>query len=162
TWDDNLKNMAIWSYWKDAVRLEGIDAGNIFLPAFSDGWWWFIPLQNEITSVGAVIDRENYLAARERGLKEYYLDAIQQTPALAERLRGAEMVDEMRITKDWSYTYDSFCGKGFLSVGDAACFIDPLLSTGVHLAMLSGFLGAITVNTLLQEEPPNEEAVLNF
>lgn len=162
TWDDKLKNMAVWCYWKNAVRLEGIDAGNIFLPAFSDGWWWFIPLREEITSIGAVLDRDNYLAAREQGLKEYYLDAIQRTPALAERLRNAEMVDEMRVTKDWSYTYESFGGKGFLAVGDAACFIDPLLSTGVHLAMLSGFLGAVSVNTLLQEEPENENAVLTF
>lgn len=162
TWDERLKNMAIWCYWKNAQRLEGVDAGNIFLPAFDDGWWWFIPLRNEITSIGAVIDRENYLAARGQGLKEYYLDAIQRTPALAERLRGAEMVDEMRVLKDWSYIYDSFSGKGFVAVGDAACFIDPLLSTGVHLAMLSGFLGAISVNTLLQEKPEDEKAILSF
>lgn len=162
TWDDKLKNMALWCYWENAKRLEGIDQGNIFLPAFSDGWWWFIPLRNEVTSVGAVIDRDNYLAARERGLREYYLDAIQRTPALAERLQGATMVDEMRITRDWSYSYDSFGGNGFLAVGDAACFIDPLLSTGVHLAMLSGFLGAISINTLLQEETTNEAAVLRF
>ena len=162
TWDEKLKNMAIWCYWKNATRLEGINAGNIFLPAFNDGWWWFIPLRNEITSIGAVLDRENYLAARERGLKDYYLDAIQRTPALAERLQAAEMVDEMRVTKDWSYTYDSFAGRGFMAVGDAACFIDPLLSTGVHLAMLSGFLAAVSVNTLLEEKPENEKAVLGF
>lgn len=162
TWDEKLRNMAIWCYWKNATRLEGIDAGNIFLPAFSDGWWWFIPLRNEITSIGAVLDRDNYLAARDRGLKDYYLDAIQRTPALAERLQGAEMVDEMRVTKDWSYTYDSFAGKGFVAIGDAACFIDPLLSTGVHLAMLSGFLGAVSVNTLLQEGSQDEKAILDF
>jgi len=162
TWDEKLRNMAIWCYWKNATRLEGIDAGNIFLPAFSDGWWWFIPLRNEITSIGAVLDRDNYLAARNQGLKDYYLDAIQRTPALAERLGGAEMVDEMRVTKDWSYTYDSFAGKGFVAIGDAACFIDPLLSTGVHLAMLSGFLGAVSVNTLLQEDSPDEKSILSF
>jgi flavin-dependent dehydrogenase len=162
TWDDKLKNMAIWCYWKNAERLEGIDAGNIFLPAFSDGWWWFIPLRDQITSIGAVLDRDNYLAARDQGLREYYVDAIQRTPALAARLRNAEMVDTMRVTKDWSYTYDSFSGKGFVAVGDAACFIDPLLSTGVHLAMLSGFLAAVSVNTLIDEKPEDERSILSF
>src|SRR5687768_17482357 len=67
----------------------------------------------------------------------------------------------MRVLKDWSYTYDNFFGRGFVAVGDAACFIDPLLSTGVHLAMLSGYLGAASLNTLL-DEPKNEEQILSF
>jgi flavin-dependent dehydrogenase len=162
SWDEKLKNMALWSYWKNAKRLDGEDAGNIFLPAFSDGWWWFIPLRNEITSIGAVLDKEAYAEAKSQGLKEYYLSAIQRTPALADRLRSAEMVEEMRVTMDWSYKYDSFFGDGFIAVGDAACFIDPLLSTGVHLAMLSGFLAAAAINTILTEGTQSEKPILDF
>lgn len=160
-WDEKLTNMALWSYWENAYRPPGIDNGNTFLPAFSDGWWWFIPLRNEITSIGVVLDRQNYFEAKKDGLKDYYLDAIQRTPELAERLKSAKMVDDMRVLKDWSYTYDNFFGRGFVAVGDAACFIDPLLSTGVHLAMLSGYLGAASLNTLL-DEPNGEQSILSF
>lgn len=160
-WDEKLANMALWNYWENAYRPEGIDAGNTFLPTFSEGWWWFIPLRNDITSVGVVLDRENYMQAKKEGMKGYYLNAIQRTPELAERLKSAKMIDEMRVLKDWSYTYDRFFGQGFVAVGDAACFIDPLLSTGVHLAMLSGYLGAASLNTLL-DEPQNEERILSF
>jgi len=161
-WDDRLRNMALWSYWKSAKRPEGIDHGNTFLPAFEDGWWWFIPLRDEITSVGAVLDRNNYERAQSEGLKDYYLKAITRTPQLAERLEGAEMVDAMHVTRDWSYHHDIFCGPGFFLVGDAACFIDPLFSTGVHLAMLSGYLAAVSINTLLSDSGIGEARVQDF
>jgi flavin-dependent dehydrogenase len=149
TWDEKLRNMAIWSYWKGAWRPEGLDAGNTFLPTFDDGWWWYIPLRDNITSIGVVLDQENYALALKQGTKEFYLDAIQRTPELAKQLESAEIVDEIRVMKDWSYIYDSFFGKGYIAVGDAACFIDPLFSTGVHLAMLSGFLAAVSLNRIL-------------
>lgn len=163
-WDGKLKNMAIWSYWENVYKPEGIDEGNTFLPTFSDGWWWFIPLRDDITSIGAVIDRENYPQVQKKGLKEYYLQAVEKTPELAERLKNAEIVDEIRVTKDWSYMYDQFHGKGFVSIGDAACFIDPLLSTGVHLAMLSGYLATASLNTILEGNLFNneEEKILEF
>ena len=161
-WDEKLKNMAIWSYWEGAARPEGIDAGNTFLPTFGEGWWWFIPLRNDVTSIGSVLSRENYSLAQKQGLKEFYLDAIQRTPELAERLQSAQMIDQVQAIKDWSYTYESFAGKGFVAVGDAACFIDPLLSTGVHMAMLSGFLAAVSINTLLADPSQDEEKVLGF
>lgn len=162
-WDEKLRNMAIWSYWKHARRPDGVDSGNTLLPTFDEGWWWFIPLRDNITSIGAVIDRQNYPLVQKQGLKEYYLSAIKKTPELSGRLATAEMVDDIRVTKDWSYIYDKFYGKGFIAVGDAACFIDPLLSTGVHLAMLSGYLASITINTLLEDSNVlEEEKVLSF
>jgi flavin-dependent dehydrogenase len=164
-WDPRLRNMALWNYWKGARRSEGVDAGNTFLPAFADGWWWFIPLRDDVTGVGIVLDRENYAAAKEMGLDAYYSAAIDRTPELAERLQSATKVDNLRITMDWSYKYKSFFGPGYLAVGDAACFIDPLLSTGVHLAMLSGYLAAVSVNTLLDARSgadANENAILRF
>lgn len=148
-WDPHLRNMAIWSYWKGAERPEGLDAGNIFLPTFSEGWWWCIPLRNDISSIGAVIDRENFEKANKQGLKSFYLEAIDRTPELKARLKPAVQVDDIRVLRDWSYRYEAFCGKGYFTVGDAACFVDPLLSSGVHLAMLSGYLAAVSINTLL-------------
>lgn len=127
-WDPILQNMAVWSYWRNAKRGDGIDNGNTFLPTFSDGWWWFIPLRDEITSIGCVVDRKNMDKLKERGAEEFYQDAIARTPELAERLNGAEQVDKIRMLRDWSYEYENFSGKGYLAAGDAACFIDPLFS----------------------------------
>lgn len=161
-WDENLKNMAVWSYWRNAERGEGIDHGNTFLPTFSDGWWWFIPLAGEVTSIGCIIDRENYDKVKEQGLEAYYKAAIAKTPSLAARLENAEMVDQIRVQRDWSYKYDKFYGDGFIAIGDAACFIDPLFSTGVHLAMLSGYIAALTVNTILDKPEHPEAELLDF
>jgi flavin-dependent dehydrogenase len=161
-WDEYLKNMAVWSYWKGAKRPDGEDAGNTFLPTFDDGWWWFIPLREDITSIGAVVDREAFNAQKPQDLKKYYLDSIAKTPELASRLENAELVDDMHIQRDWSYMYDRFSGDGYIAIGDAACFIDPLFSTGVHLSMLSGFLAATVVNTILDKPELGATQMLQF
>lgn len=161
-WDPYLRNMAIWGYWKGAYRPEGRDAGNTYLPTFSDGWWWFIPLRDEVTSIGAVIDRGHHPAVQSSGFRDYYLSAIERCPAIRERVRSADLIDEIRVQKDWSYSYDRFCGPGWFAVGDAACFIDPLFSTGVHLAMLAGMLAAVSINTILSEPSIPEQDVQSF
>lgn len=161
-WDPYLKNLAVWSYWKGAQRPAGRDAGNTFLPAFDEGWWWFIPLRGDVTSVGMVVDSKVLQEHREDGMEKYYADCLARTPELAARLAGAERTEEIRVARDWSYIYDRFSGDGYIAVGDAACFIDPLFSTGVHLAMLSGFLAAVTVNTVLDKPEMGQESVLEF
>lgn len=161
-WDPYLTNLAVWSYWRGARRPPGLDAGNTFLPAFDDGWWWFIPLRDDITSIGVVADRKVLQEHRGAGLEAYYADCMARTPELADRLHGAERTDVVHVQRDWSYTYDRFSGDGYIAVGDAACFIDPLFSTGVHLAMMSGFLAAATVNTVLDRPEMERERVLDF
>ena len=161
-WDPILQNMAVWSYWRNARRGEGIDNGNTFLPTFADGWWWFIPLRDEVTSIGCVVDRKNMEKLKANGAEAFYHHAIARTPELAERLKDAEQVDKIRMLRDWSYEYDNFYGKGYLAAGDAACFIDPLFSTGVHLALLAGYLSSRVVNTLLDDPAADEDALLSF
>ncbi|WP_437626765.1 FAD-dependent oxidoreductase [Sorangium sp. So ce1151] len=162
TWDPVLRNMAVWSYWKGVKLPEGIDRGNTVLTTFPDGWLWFIPLHGDVISIGAVLDRDAYLRVRADGVNELYHNAIAAAPELAERLKDAECVSEVKVQKDWSYSYDKFWGKGYVAVGDAACFIDPLLSTGVHLAMLSGYLAAVTLNTILDKPDSPAESLLDF
>jgi flavin-dependent dehydrogenase len=161
-WDPYLKNTAIWTYWRGARRGPGIDAGNTFLPTFDDGWWWFIPLRDDVTSIGVVVDRDTYLAQKDLGPEGYYLACLDRTPELKDRLAGARRTGEMHVQRDWSYSYDHFSGDGYIAVGDAACFIDPLFSTGVHLAMLSGFLAAVTVHTVLDKPELDREQLLRF
>lgn len=161
-WDPYLKNLAVWTYWTGAERPAGLDAGNTFLPAFDEGWWWFIPLRDDRTSVGMVVDNKVLLENRAGGMSAYYADCLARTPELAKRLEGAEQVDKLHVARDWSYIYDQFVGQGYIAVGDAACFIDPLFSTGVHLAMLSGFLAAATVNTILDKPEMDQASVFEF
>ncbi|MGH3164609.1 MAG: NAD(P)/FAD-dependent oxidoreductase, partial [Trebonia sp.] len=161
-WDPYLKNLAIWTYWTGAQRSSGLDAGNTFTPSFDEGWFWFIPLRDDRTSVGMVVDREMLGATREAGVETYYTDCVARTPELARRLEGAQRADKIHVARDWSYSYDRFSGDGYIAVGDAACFIDPLFSTGVHLAMLSGFLAAVSVNTVLDKPGMGLTEVLDF
>ncbi|WP_413803243.1 NAD(P)/FAD-dependent oxidoreductase [Streptomyces iranensis] len=161
-WDPYLKNMALWTYWRGAERPAGLDAGNTFLPTFDEGWWWFIPLRDDLTSIGVVVDRESYLRHKASGLDRYYQNCLERTPELVERLKDAEQVDTIHAQRDWSYIYDRFSGDGYLAVGDAACFIDPLFSTGVHLSMLSGYLAATAVNTILDKPAISRDTVLDF
>ncbi|HEY6794526.1 MAG TPA: NAD(P)/FAD-dependent oxidoreductase [Kineosporiaceae bacterium] len=161
-WDPYLRNMAVWTYWQGALRPPGLDAGNTFLPTFDDGWWWFIPLRDDRTSVGVVVDAQTLQDRREMGLEAFYAECLDRTPELRARLEGATRVDEIHAARDWSYTYDRFAGDGYIAVGDAACFIDPLFSTGVHLAMLSGFLAAVTVNTILDGADVEPARALSF
>lgn len=161
-WDPYLKNLAVWSYWTGAERPPGLDAGNTFLPAFDEGWWWFIPLRGDRTSVGMVVDSKVLHDHRDAGMQAYYDACLARTPELAKRLESAEQTDKVHIARDWSYSYDRFSGDGYIAVGDAACFIDPLFSTGVHLAMLSGFLAAVTVNTVLDRPEVDRAEALGF
>jgi len=157
-----MKTMSGTVFEATAERPPGLDAGNTFLPAFDDGWWWFIPLRDDITSVGMVVDSKVLQEHRSDGMEKYYADSMARTPELAQRLAGAERSADIQVARDWSYVYDRFSGDGYIAVGDAACFIDPLFSTGVHLAMLSGFLAAVTVNTVLDKPEVGQEPALEF
>src|SRR5580765_4582285 len=147
--NDFFKNLAIFGYFRDAERLPGELANHILSAAFPDGWFWYIPLHDGTMSVGAVVDARRWHALAGRDAEGTYRDLIARCPAVAERLASATLVSPIRIIRDYSYTSTSFGGPSFLLAGDAACFIDPVFSTGVHLACLSVFLGARAVAAVL-------------
>jgi halogenation protein CepH len=140
-----FKNLAIFGYFTGAQGLSGAEAGNILSSAFSDGWFWFIPLHDGTTSVGAVVDAKRYAGAAAGDVDALYHRLIAAAPAIAHRLRAATLVSPIRMIRDYSYCSERFYGPGYLLAGDAACFIDPIFSTGVHLACLSGYLSARAV-----------------
>jgi len=131
---------AIFGHFHNARRDEGEAGGNIIITWFEHGWFWFIPLKDGITSVGAVV-WPYYMKARKKPVREYLLDTIALSPTLAERLKDAELVEEPTATGNYSYISDSCQGKNYLMIGDAFAFIDPMFSSGVMLAMNSGFEG---------------------
>jgi 2-polyprenyl-6-methoxyphenol hydroxylase-like FAD-dependent oxidoreductase len=146
---------ALYGHFTGAKRLAGKAEGNITVFWFDHGWFWFIPLSDGTTSVGAVC-WPYYLKTRETSTEQFLLDTIKLCPALAERLRDAQLVSPATATGNYSYVADRTMGRHYLMLGDAYTFIDPVFSTGVLLAMQSAFAGADTIETCLDR--PREAA----
>ncbi|MEU1400481.1 tryptophan 7-halogenase [Micromonospora zamorensis] len=152
-YSDFFRNIALFGYFEGGKRLAAPNSGNILCAAFDAGWFWYIPLTDELTSVGAVLRRESL--ERVQGDREKALmGLIEECPLIAEYLSEARRVEsgpygEVRVRKDYSYCQDTFWRPGMVLVGDAACFIDPVFSSGVHLATYSGLLAARSINSSL-------------
>lgn len=139
---------ALFGHFEGATRLSGKAEGNITIFWFDHGWFWFIPLADGVTSVGAVC-WPYYLKTRTKPLPEFFRDTIASCPALAARLDRATLVCEVHATGNYSYSSSVSSGERFLMLGDAYAFIDPVFSSGVLLAMKSAFAGADVVETTL-------------
>lgn len=144
---------ALFGHFRGARRLEGRLEGNISIFWFAHGWFWFIPLADGTTSVGAVC-WPHYLKSRDKPLKDFFLDTMAMAPLLAERLRGAELVgDAVYATGNYAYAAEQACGERWLMVGDAYAFIDPVFSSGVYLAMASAYAAVPVLNAALDAGP---------
>jgi halogenation protein CepH len=157
-----FKNLAVFGYFRGAERLPGELVNNILSAAFADGWFWYIPLHDGTMSVGAVVDAKRWAKTAAADPEATYRSLIERCPAVADRLRDATLVSPIRIIRDYSYTSTRFCGPGYLMAGDAACFIDPVFSTGVHLACLAGFLGARAADGILRGETAEADALAAY
>lgn len=157
----DFQNLGIWGYWKNADIDKIQPKGGTASVALDDGsgWFWAIPLPDESLSVGLVIDKEIYKEKRASGtLEDVYLNALKQCPYIADVLEPAALVSSVKIDQDYSYVAERFCGPGYFLCGDAACFLDPLLSTGVHLATLSGTLAAACISSIFRQEVNETQA----
>lgn len=152
---------AIFGHFTGAVRQPGKAEGNITLFWFDHGWFWFIPLHDGTTSVGAVC-RPNYMKSRQTEPKTFFFDTIALCPALAERLRDASLSSPVTATGNYSYEVKRATGQNYLLVGDAFTFIDPMFSTGVFFAMNSAFAGADVVETCLSNAHRASDALKAF
>ncbi len=142
-WDPVLNKGAIWTYWEGAYRDTGRDEGATLVLQTSDrqGWFWYIPLHNNIVSVGVVAPFDYLFKGRESHEKTYE-DEIERSPAVKRRVANARRVTGYFVTKDYSYRSKQAAGDGWVLVGDAFGFLDPLYSSGVLLALKSGQLAA--------------------
>lgn len=153
--NEKHNSTALYAHFTGAKRNEGKAEGNITIFWFDYGWFWFIPLANGRTSVGAVT-WPHYLKTRKKPLEEFLIDTIAMCPPLKERLEGAEIVSDVEATGNYSYSCNHTHGRDYLLLGDAYTFIDPVFSSGVMLAMHSAFVGADTVDSCLSR--PGEAA----
>jgi flavin-dependent dehydrogenase len=141
---------ALYGHFRGARRLEGKLEGNITIFWFDHGWFWFIPLPDGTTSIGAVV-WPYYLKSRDKPLPEFFRDTIAMCPKLAERLQGATLVDEqVYATGNYSYQGSHCVGERYAMLGDAYAFVDPVFSSGVYLAMSTAFAAVPLVEATLQ------------
>lgn len=156
TWHEDLKNVAVWTYFQGGTQLEGRDQGNIVTEYHPDGWLWVIPFSDGSRSVGFVGPNNNY-ARSGLSAEEFFTEKLAGSREAKRLLTGATRIADFRATKDWSYQASRFGGPGHLLTGDAAAFVDPLFSTGVMLAMKGGSAAADTVARIL-DDPAGVEA----
>ena len=159
---DSFQNVAIWGYWKGAGRMSFAPEGSIAVGSVQDGWLWGIPLHDETMSVGLVLHKTTFKEKRQQStsLKDIYMSAINECPLITNLLKSATLAsDNLQTEQDYSYMANSISGPGYFLVGDAACFIDPLLSTGVHLATHGSMLAAASLASLIRGEVTQEQAL---
>src|SRR5579863_1255318 len=152
---------AVFGHFSGAPRHAGERAGHISIYWFDHGWFWFIPLSDGATSIGAVV-WPYYMKSRTRPVGEFLLDTIALCPPLAARLRGARLIGEAEATGNYSYACTRSHGRNYLLLGDAFAFIDPVFSSGVMLAMQSAFTGAATVDSCLRAPARASAALRKF
>lgn len=161
-----FRSIALYGYFEGGKRLPEPNSGNILSAAFGSGWFWYIPLSETLTSVGAVVRRE--MAEKIQGDPEKALmSLIGECPMIKEYLKDAQRVTtgeygRIRTRKDYSYHNTRFWRPGMALIGDAACFVDPVFSTGVHLATYSALLVARSINSVLANIIDEDSAFREF
>lgn len=152
---------AVFGHFTGARRSAGKAEGNITIYWFDHGWIWFIPLSDGTTSIGAVC-RSDFIKSRTTDVTSFFMSVLAMCPALGERLQNAQLTGAATATGNYSYEAERMTGKGYILLGDAFTFIDPVFSTGVYLAMRSAFLGADAVSACLHEPHNASRALRRF
>lgn len=139
---------AVFGHFRNVPRLPGDKAGMITVHLFEHGWFWVIPLPDDVMSVG-VVGRQAFFKARETSLDALFARAVAACPSLARQMTNAQPISSLLACADYSYDAQKYVGKRHILVGDAAAFIDPLFSSGVMMAMSSATFGAAVVDAFL-------------
>lgn len=152
---------AIFGHFEGVTRLPGRDEGNITAGWLNDGWCWLIPFKDGTMSVG-VVCHPDYIKSRNVPLDQFLLDTLRQSPPIAKRMERARPLTATYAAANFSYRRESMSGEGYLMIGDAFAFIDPVFSSGVHLALNSGTMGAGVVDAFLRGSPNYAARVRKF
>ena len=139
-----LKKLAIFGHFENVLLDEGTPRGDTVIVRLEDKWFWVIPLTQTKTSVGCVMDQEEFAAARQSPA-EVFEQIWRASTAMRERMENARLLSAIQTTSDFSYYNKRLFGPRLLRVGDAAGFMDPIFSAGVYLAMYSAKLAAQAV-----------------
>lgn len=145
-----LRKASVWGYFRGGQRLPGIDAGEttmFLIPG--GGWFWYIPLPDDIVSVGIVADPE-YLFSDSDDREAIFTREVARCASLADRLTSAQRVGPVRGIRQLAYLNRQTCGDGWVMIGDARAFLDPIYSSGLYLALGSAELAAQCIDDALR------------
>lgn len=145
----SLRKIAIFAHYRGVPRAEGRNAGNTTIAVLKDSWFWMIPVSEDVTSVGLVVDREHVMSC---GLQPEQLlaETIAATPYVAKLMANAEATTQVYARKDFSFRMRNVTGANYALIGDAAGFLDPIFSTGVFMAMKSADLASAAADERLR------------
>jgi flavin-dependent dehydrogenase len=147
--DPKLKKAVLYSYFKGAHREPDLNGGATLVlrtEPGSGGWFWYIPLENDITSVGIVANPDYLLKNRGQDLAKIFQEEIEKCEAVRRRVDGGTRVDKIYSILDYSYRSKQNAGNGFILIGDAYGFLDPIYSSGVLLALKMAELAADAIH----------------
>jgi flavin-dependent dehydrogenase len=162
-WDPLLNKGAIWTYYEGAAKDDNRDDGATLVVQTPDkrGWWWNIPLHGDRLSCGIVRPFEDIFKNR-GGLEQTYLEEIEQTPYIEHRVANAKRITGYFATRDYTYRSRELAGDGWVMVGDAFGFLDPLYSSGVMLALKTGEFAADAIHAALDKGDTSKAALGAF
>ena len=154
TTEPELQKASIFTHFEGGVRDEGIDEGATLIlhTENKDSWFWYIPLPNDRVSVGVVGSLDYLMQNRSEGAQKIFDDELKKCSALKPRIENAKQVFPVKVTKDFSYRASRIAGDGWVLVGDAFGFLDPIYSSGVFLALKSGEMAADAINEAFEKE----------
>jgi flavin-dependent dehydrogenase len=153
--DKRNNTAAVFGHFRNVFHTNGSAQGMITMHLFKHGWFWTIPLPDDVMSVGLVGTR-SFFRTRREDLDSFFERAVGASPTIAERMTNAELISPLIATANYSYSSPQFSGDGFILIGDAAAFIDPLFSSGVMMAMSSAALAADIVHVWLDDRKSGE------
>lgn len=148
---------AVYAHYRGVERREGNQDGYITIHLAEDGWFWMIPLPDEIMSVGFV-GNQNVWKERRGSTGDVLAQKIAQSPTVSDRMRSAERISQIYTAGNYSYRAVQGHGEKYLMIGDSYGFVDPMFSTGVLLAMTAGELGAEAAHVWL-DDPARGQAL---
>jgi flavin-dependent dehydrogenase len=148
--DPDLQSVAAYAHFANVHRSDQVPAGDIQLISRRDlSWLWLIPLSEELTSVGAVVPKENLRRTNGRSKEAAFMELLSSTPVVAKQMEAARRTTEVKHEADFSYSCTHYAGDRWLLAGDAGSFLDPVFSTGVQLALEAGEQAAEAVDAAL-------------
>ena len=157
--DPDLKKASIFAHYENGLRDSGIDEGVTLIVNTPDnnGWFWFIPLSKNIVSVGVVSSPSYLFEGRVKNPERVLDEEIEACPKIKERLLEAKRISDTHVLSDFSYRSSECAGEGWVLVGDAYGFLDPIYSSGVFLAVKSGEFAADAVHGAFQADDFSRE-----
>lgn len=169
TTEPKLKKASVFTHFEGGIRDQGIDEGATLIlhTENKDSWFWYIPLPYDRVSVGVVGDLGYLLQDRRRAdgtlsHQAVFDEELAKCPALQPRIAGTKQLFPVKVTKDFSYRANCIAGNGWVLVGDAFGFLDPVYSSGLFLALKSGEMAADTINEAFEKEDFSAEQLGGF